>query len=293
MIHKDLLKNILEIYLLNMFSICERCVVNVLLNRKTSVVHHIKNISSSKKQPLISCKRKEYNFQLGQNTNNLDETNLASKGWHHKKSKGDFFIFHSIHGTQMQDFHSTFTQLGLNKTLVSNLNACSIVSPTLIQSKAIPMLLSRKNTIIAAETGCGKTLSYLLPAIQQIIEQKVINQRTKFNTPLCLILTPSRELAFQINDDANDLMKDSQIATDVIVGGGTKRKIFNPSFKDVDLLIATPGALNKLTNAGIYKMSDVRHVILDEADTLLDESFCADLCNFLRRFPVSIDIISS
>nr|CAD7201367.1 unnamed protein product [Timema douglasi] len=133
----------------------------------------------------------------------------------------------------------------------------------------VPTILSEKNTLLAAETGCGKTLAYLLPVIQQILSLQHQVPEDKLNSPLALVVTPNRELATQIG---------------VITGGRTKRTMMNPSFEKIDLLIATLGTLSKLTTTGIYNMSRVRHIILDEADTLLDDSFNEKLCHFLRRF---------
>ena len=73
----------------------------------------------------------------------------------------------------------------------------------------------------------------------------------------------------------------------VILGGNTKQLMFNPSFDDVDLVVASIGAISKLVTTGIYRMNEVRHVVLDEADTLLDDSFNPKLVYFMRRFGVN------
>lgn len=235
-------------------------------------------------KPTISCKRKEYDFYPGTKQNKLNPIKLASKGWQNKKSRGDYFIIHPQ--TNEEIFSSeSFPQLGIRNEVLENLSSRGIVQPTRIQQQAIPTLLSGKNTLIAAETGCGKTLAYLLPMLEQILQVKKKSRETKFNTPLGLILTPGRELAYQIESVAKSVVKGLDVATDVIVGGGTKRKMLNPEFKETDLLVATLGALSKLTTTGIYKMNHVRHVVLDEADTLLDESFAEKLAHFLKKFP--------
>lgn len=73
----------------------------------------------------------------------------------------------------------------------------------------------------------------------------------------------------------------------VLLGGRTKQKMLNPSMEDVDLLIGTMGATSKLVTTGVYRMHECHHVVLDEADTLLDDSFMPKLAHFLKRFPVS------
>ena len=87
--------------------------------------------------------------------------------------------------------------MGLNNTLVENLENDGIYKPVEIQKLAMPMIMSQQNVILTAETGCGKTLAFLIPVIEQIISWKKITNR-KANTPLAVILTPSRELAQQI-----------------------------------------------------------------------------------------------
>lgn len=111
----------------------------------------------------------------------------------------------------------------------------------------------------------------------------------QFNTPLVLIMTPGRELAEQIGKFAEDLAEGLDLSVKVVTGGNTKQLMMNPSFEDIDILIGSIGAISKLTTTGIYRMTDVRHVVLDEADTMLDDSFNDKLCYFLQRFQFHLD----
>lgn len=106
----------------------------------------------------------------------------------------------------------------------------------------------------------------------------------KFNSPLALILTPARELAEQIGKMAEDLCDGLNINVKVTVGGRTKKKMMNPEFEDMDILVGSIGAISKLTATGIYRMDHCRFVVLDESDTLLDESFHEKMSYYLRRF---------
>lgn len=124
-----------------------------------------------------------------------------------------------------------------------------------------------------------------MPIIQQLIYEKRHQPERQFNTPLALILTPGRELAHQIGKVAEELTEGCDINVKVVIGGKTKQKMLNPSFEDVDILIGSIGALSKLTTTGIYRTTEVKHVVLDEADTLLDDGFSDKLCHFLSRFP--------
>ena len=130
-----------------------------------------------------------------------------------------------------------------------------------------------------------------MPIIQQLIDRKAREPRERqFNTPLALILTPGRELAEQIGKVAEDLVEGLGMNVKVVVGGSTKQKMLNPKFEDIDILVGSLGAISKLTTTGIYRMNDVKHVVLDEADTLLDDGFNGQLCYYLHRFKFHADV---
>ncbi|GBP83130.1 Probable ATP-dependent RNA helicase DDX28 [Eumeta japonica] len=156
--------------------------------------------------------------------------------------------------------------------------------PTVIQAKAIPSILNGYNTLVTAETGCGKTLAYLLPVLQNVIEWKPYVKSDDFNSPLAVIITPSRELADQIGEVAQNLAQRLNLNVTTLVGGKTKQKIMNPPIEYSDILITTLGAYSKLVTTGIYKIHNVHHVVLDEADTLLDDSFSEKLTYLLQKF---------
>ncbi|XP_037928455.1 probable ATP-dependent RNA helicase DDX28 [Teleopsis dalmanni] len=246
-------------------------------------------------QLLISCKRPEFNIDRHVDDSKFGSVPLASNRWQHRKSKGDFFIINSTQDEEQRQTEmlslDTFLQdntIEFNSELIKNLKTeFDIKQLTYIQSTGIPKIFTGDHTIIAAETGCGKTLTYLLPVVQKIIEHKKstnMNNR-KFNTPLSIILTPGRELATQIGMVAEKLCKGTDIKIETILGGNTKKLMMNPEFKDVDIVIATFGALSKLVTTGIYRTEEVQCVVLDEADTLLDDSFSDKLCHFLKKFP--------
>ncbi|KAJ9585311.1 hypothetical protein L9F63_002896, partial [Diploptera punctata] len=226
----------------------------------------------------ISCKRAEFNQYAGHTYGKFDNIPLASKGWRHSRSRGDYF---TIHGYQQNpaiidptESNKGFGDIGINENIVRILERQNIVNPTIIQVDSIPAILQGHNTLVTAETGCGKTLAYLLPMLQQIEVWKTMLKERKFNRPLWFVSNVAMEFTRELG-----------LNTSVIIGGHTRRKIFNPNYEDVDLLVASFGALSKLTTTGIISMKNVRHVVLDEADTLLDDSFNAKLCHFLKRFP--------
>lgn len=164
--------------------------------------------------PLISCKVKKFNLSRADKLHpaaKFGTLDLASSGWMHHKAKGDFFTIHPVpnHHKAPQDLSPPleprlFTKFGLDarieRNLVRNLNLheCSYA-----QYEGIPHILAGDHTLIAAETGCGKTLSYLVPVVQQILQRKESEAETgglkELNTPLGLVLTPGRELGNLFN----------------------------------------------------------------------------------------------
>lgn len=250
-------------------------------------------------EPLITCKRSEFNLYRGDKR--IEEAKfgsipLASDGWHHFRSKNDHFIIHPHLSAEdeLQHFDNqlTFDKFGIDQNLLLNLSSrLNMDQTTFIQQQAIPHVLANHHTLIAAETGCGKTMAYLLPIIQKVlkIKQEPREEETiKFNTPKVLIITPGRELANQIGEVLEDLCHGLDIKTKVIIGGHTKSLMNNPPIDEVDVLVASLGALSKLITTNIYRMHQVQHVVLDEADTLLDDSFGGKLQYVLKRFPVSL-----
>ncbi|XP_071542618.1 probable ATP-dependent RNA helicase DDX28 [Panulirus ornatus] len=241
---------------------------------------------------MISCKRKEFNHYRGQTYNKFTEVPLASKGWRHRKSAGDYFTINSYSGNpafkQFQEGHELeFESLGLDRDILSQIYDLGFQEPTAIQALAIPHVLEGKNTLIAAETGNGKTLAFIAPMLQQIYQRmKETGSDLPVNSPLGLVIVPGRELADQIQEVASRLSNNLGIKVKVLTGGRTKRKMLNPSMSQQHLLIATIGALSKLTTVGMYDMNLVRHIILDEADSLLDDSFSDQVTRYLSKFPM-------
>lgn len=152
---------------------------------------------STQKQPLISCKRPKYNYR-GEGVKKKTTVALASDGWHHKKSRGDHFTINPNLKSEVP-VNQTFEQCGIIPEITALIAATRIKKPTVIQERAIPVVLSGANCIIAAETGCGKTLAYLLPILQQLYALKSLRKSERFNSPSGLILSPNRELGMFFN----------------------------------------------------------------------------------------------
>lgn len=252
---------------------------------KSKSKEHVSLISSKRKE--FNCSTKVLSTQENARKPSFGDIPLASKGWLSNRSKDDYFIVHPIHEEQ-NVFHRSkpveeLSSLGIDDEVVANLKKnFDIDKLTKIQEDAIPQIVNLNHILIAAETGCGKTLTYLIPMVSQILKRK--SQKRDLNSPLAVIITPGRELAEQIGNVCRKLTGDVKVKT--LLGGNMKSVMMNPEFEEVDLLVASLGAVSKVTTTGIYRMNHVRHVVLDEADTLLDDSFSNKLCYFLRHFPV-------
>ncbi|CAB0030047.1 unnamed protein product [Trichogramma brassicae] len=238
----------------------------------------------AKRKLIIKSRRPEFNFYEGDVYPKFETIPLVTRGWHHRDSRGDHFTIYPMTNQNEETVQTkfNFSDLELNQTVLKNLEEQNKVHPTLIQKKGIPKILRGESVVMTAETGSGKTYAYLIPLIQQLLDWKPYNENN-FNKPLGLILTPSRELTQQISKVARQLCKGLDIKIGTLVGGHLKQRISNPHIGEVDLLIATSGVLDRLVATRIYKLDNVRHVVVDEADTLLDSTFIDETCRILKK----------
>ncbi|KAG0043013.1 hypothetical protein BGZ83_011940 [Gryganskiella cystojenkinii] len=180
-----------------------------------------------------------------------------------------------------EEFKSTlsFAQLGLASWLVNALKAMSITSPSEIQTKCIPQILAGKDVIGGAKTGSGKTAAFALPILQKLSEDPY--------GVFAVILTPTRELAFQIAEQFNVLGKTINLKDVVVVGGLDMMTQAIALSKRPHIIIATPGRLRDHINSSgdSMNLSKVKFLVLDEADRLLTETFAEDLGGILEALP--------
>lgn len=242
---------------------------------------------AKKKLPIITCKRPEFNHFDGQSYSKFDGIPLASKGWLSNKSKGDYFVIYGNANKkeEKQVYKKSFEEIGVCPALIEVMSEQGFSLPTAIQAKGIPSILGGQNTVMTAETGCGKTLAYLLPIFQHILEWKP-SIKEEFNSPMAVVITPSRELATQVGEVAQNIAQRLNLNVTTLVGGRTKQKMLNPPIEYCDILVTTLGAYSKLVTTGIFKINNIHHVVLDEADTLLDDSFIDKLAHLLKKFPI-------
>jgi len=175
----------------------------------------------------------------------------------------------------------TFIDFNFNSDLLEGLLSMGYKEPTPIQQLAIPVVLTGKDLIACAQTGTGKTASYLLPVLELISRNKVRHIST-------LILSPTRELAQQIDQQVEGLAYYTNISSVAIFGGGdghVYEQQRSAIQNKVDILIATPGRLIAHLSSGFLKLDNLDYLILDEADRMLDMGFQEDLMRIISYLP--------
>ncbi len=174
-----------------------------------------------------------------------------------------------------------FTQLGLNAELIRATSDQGYTQPTAIQKQAIPVILTGRDLVAAAQTGTGKTAAFTLPILHLLSAQN----ETKHKKIKALILTPTRELAQQINENLDNYARHLPLSATVVFGGVN----INPQIKrlkaGVDVLIATPGRLLDLAQQNMVRLSDIEIFVLDEADRMLDMGFIHDIRKIISKLP--------
>lgn len=176
----------------------------------------------------------------------------------------------------------TFKELNIIEPILKALNEKGYKNPTIIQEKAIPLALNNKDILGLAQTGTGKTAAFTIPIIQHLFQE---NKTGKSKTIKALILTPTRELAIQINDCIKDYTKYTGIRHTVIYGGVNQNSQVRDLKSGVDILVATPGRLLDLMNQGFVSLNSISHFVLDEADRMLDMGFIHDIKRLLPKLP--------
>jgi ATP-dependent RNA helicase RhlE len=178
----------------------------------------------------------------------------------------------------------TFEELKIINPILKALNAEGYTNPTPIQEKSIPSLLQRKDLLGCAQTGTGKTAAFAIPILQHLYNDNYHNARYK--KIKALIVTPTRELAIQIEESFTKYGKYTGIKNTVIFGGVKQGAQTQTLRKGVDVLIATPGRLLDLINQGFISLKNVEYFVLDEADRMLDMGFIHDIKKIIAELPV-------
>ena len=170
-----------------------------------------------------------------------------------------------------------FSQLGLIPPLVDGVKAMGYIDPTPIQLRAIPLILSGQDVIGSAQTGTGKTAAFALPILQKLGQHS--------HATRSLILEPTRELAAQVETAVRDFARFTNLRVAVIFGGVGYGKQMDALRDGVDILVATPGRLLDHMERGTCKLDQVKFLVLDEADRMLDMGFLPDVRRIVDKCP--------
>ncbi|MDO8914812.1 MAG: DEAD/DEAH box helicase [Coriobacteriia bacterium] len=171
----------------------------------------------------------------------------------------------------------SFDNLGLDDRLLSAVRSMGYTAPTPIQEQAIPLVLAGRDVVGCAQTGTGKTAAFVLPTLQRI--------QSRPGAPRALVVTPTRELALQIDEVARTVSRTTRHRTAVVYGGVGYEPQRQAMKRGVDMLVATPGRLLDLAGQGHVDLSRVEVLVLDEADRMLDQGFWPDVRRILALLP--------
>ena len=187
----------------------------------------------------------------------------------------------------------TFEELGVIEEIRRAIEELGFVQPMPVQEEVIPYLLGNRNDVIAlAQTGTGKTAAFGIPLLQRVWETmkdengKPIRHTTGETKPQAVVLAPTRELCLQITDDMKDFAKYMDgIHIEAVYGGANIVPQMKALRKGVQIIVATPGRLIDLMNRGVAKLDDVKNVVLDEADEMLNMGFSESIDEILAGVP--------
>ncbi|WP_182085418.1 DEAD/DEAH box helicase [Aureimonas sp. ME7] len=177
---------------------------------------------------------------------------------------------------------TNFQALGLADALQSALVEMDITTPTPIQAQAIPAVLKGRDVLGIAQTGTGKTAAFSLPILDALLKK---GDRPKPGAPRVLVLAPTRELALQIAENVKGFSAGTPIRYMTVFGGVSIRPQIETAKRGVDMVVATPGRLLDLIEQKAISLSAIEHLVLDEADRMLDMGFIRDINRIMKLVP--------
>ena len=174
-----------------------------------------------------------------------------------------------------------FSKLGLCDPILKAVSDLGYKAPTANQEKAIPIVLSGRDLIAAAQTGTGKTASFVLPLLEKLnTERKLRGKRIR-----ALILTPTRELAVQVEASISNYGKYLELSSMAMYGGVDSQPHIQRLIWGIDILVATPGRLLDMAHQRALHFDELEVLVLDEADRMLDMGFIEDINKIIERLP--------
>ena len=180
----------------------------------------------------------------------------------------------------------SFSKLKLSTPILTALEELGYSKPTAIQNKAIPAALSGRNIIAAAQTGTGKTASFVLPLLELVNSRyKKNNHKLRGKRIRALILVPTRELATQVDESISQYAKNLEITSMAMYGGIDSQPQKQRLIWGVDIVVATPGRLLDMAHQRALHFDELDMLVLDEADRMLDMGFIEDINKIIERLP--------
>lgn len=176
-----------------------------------------------------------------------------------------------------------FKELKLNKPIIRALFEKNYEEPTLVQERAIPAILAKKDIIVSAQTGTGKTAAFALPILQLLYDKQDAPKKGK--KIKALVICPTRELAIQIQENFEAYSKYTNLRSGLVFGGASIEPQKEMLKKGVDILVATPGRLLDLHKQDVINLDYIETLVLDEADLMLDMGFIDDVKKIERLCP--------
>jgi len=177
----------------------------------------------------------------------------------------------------------SFKALKLIKPILRAVADKNYDAPTPVQEMVIPLVLEKKDLLVSAQTGTGKTAAFALPILQQLFDRQDSGKKSK--KIKALVVSPTRELALQIQDNFKAYSSYTNLRTSVIFGGTSKEPQIDILRKGIDILVATPGRLLDLHKQDVLNLDYVETLVLDEADLMLDMGFIDDVKKIERLCP--------
>ncbi len=175
-----------------------------------------------------------------------------------------------------------FEELNIIEPILKSVKEEGYTIPTPIQQQAIPIILKGTDLIGCAQTGTGKTAAFAIPILQLLSNNRTFDKRKKIRS---LIVTPTRELAIQIEESFKAYGRYTGLTCTVVFGGVNQNPQTNALRAGVDILVATPGRLLDLMNQGFISLKDIEIFVLDEADRMLDMGFIHDVRRIIAALP--------
>jgi ATP-dependent RNA helicase RhlE len=188
----------------------------------------------------------------------------------------------TAHVRPFRIYHMSFKLLGLSANLLKSVESAGYTDPTPIQSAAIPVVLAGRDIVGCAQTGTGKTASFVLPMLD-LLSQSRSNARNR--APRAIVVTPTRELTVQVENAVRGYGRNSRLFSQTVYGGVSIESQIKRLRRGVDIVVGTPGRLLDLIGRRVLDLSQIEYLVLDEADRMFDMGFIADIRKIVAETP--------